>query len=787
MKNILALLLAVAPALAYAAGNSYIIPTLEIVTESTPSDADIVFDSTVTFNGIVYFGTQTVIPSGLAAVETLSLIQGDGTIGDPIHITDYATSVGVSTQAIQDAVDALGLSTDVEFLAVGVSTEALAQALVDHEALSNIHHTPTVNTNAFTECGAGQYYSGTGTCDTIDTTVVSLAPISGDGSIGDPVALDDDGVTSAKIADGAVTTIKLSQQYLPLAGGTLSGDLDSGDNNITNVANLLIGTNTISSNSTFVLQGETNQTTRVRLTRFSDDINSTDFITEKGRGTGLAPVTVQDGDHVLQLRGGGWDGDQFRNAAEIRYSINGTPANNVMPGKISFRTNTGGGGPTTQTELLSTGDWDYLGHDLENIGNYPSLVTQLDDIAVSTSTPLNFLPLSGGTMAGNVIFTSGFIRLPAGEPLQWKTFPGGNNVSVMNMYFDSFLIGQAATGGIPNPSAHARIIFGVNTKVGIATMTASGLDVDGAVTAISFDGDGSALTNLGKVDKAGDTMTGALILPTGTCSSNPSLRLDGGNAFKTGLCGGTGANGSLKFVAAGGIRLTIAGASIFTGGQTFTANAIVSNSGVDADSVAGYTLDGAGALDRLVNDLFIGRDFNEINLLTNTDAQGFNIVNVGSGSFIGPVSKGNQYLQVYDSAGGTNIDDSFTAIPWGSQTVVDSLYTHSTSVDNATVTINTSGLYKLTAVVAAEDASNDNSNIDVRIIINGVQPSATSEVSCHGRKPAESIYTSCVFPPTIIAFTAADTVVIEARMAKPGTDWDTVAGRSWFNLELLRE
>lgn len=664
--------------------------------------------------------------------------------------------------------------------------------------------------------------------------VTESPPLFGFGTSGSPLTLDASSVTlqgnSISLAqlqtDIAALELELLD-FLPLAGGTMTGTLlMSGDSYVEIssggvvssgilkgdfVPSLKINTNASpatgfgssgATNIIAILNGEKRLTltnsnldwqrdggnASFRTTRYQTNSGGPSFQGRKARGSVLTTLPVMDNDTLTSFDGRGWNGSAFALGARLLYrttedwdlTSNGT--------EVELRTTPNGSIISVASfKILEDGTLEINGNDITKLGNYPSLIAQLDDIAVSTSTPLNFLPLSGGTMAGNVIFTSGFIRFPAGEALQWKTFPGGNTVSVMNMYFDSFLIGQGATGGIPNPSAHARIIFGVNTKVGIATMTASGLDVDGAVTAISFDGDGSALTNLGKVDKAGDTMTGALILPTGTCSSNPSLRLDGGNAFKTGLCGGTGANGSLKFVAAGGLRLTIAGSAIFTGGQTFTANAIVSESGVDADSIAGYTLDGAGALDRLVNDLFIGRDFNEINLSTNTDAQGFNIVNVGSGSFIGPVSKGNQYLQVYDSAGGTNIDDSFTAIPWGSQTVVDSLYTHSTSVDNATVTINTSGLYKLSAVVAAEDASNDNSNIDVRIVVNGVQPSATSQVSCHGRKPAESIYTSCVFPPTIIAFTAADTVVIEARMAKPGTNWDTVAGRSWFNLELLRE
>ena len=66
---------------------------------------------------------------------------------------------------------------------------------------------------------------------------VSFAPAQGSLSTGqfadDAVTrpkIADDAVTTAKIDDGAVTPAKLSQSYLPLTGGSVSGNVNFGDN-----------------------------------------------------------------------------------------------------------------------------------------------------------------------------------------------------------------------------------------------------------------------------------------------------------------------------------------------------------------------------------------------------------------------------------------------------------------------------------------------------------------------------------------------------------------------------
>ena len=49
---------------------------------------------------------------------------------------------------------------------------------------------------------------------------------------------------------------------------------------------------------------------------------------------------VQDNDVLLSLKGFGSDGTNFEEAAQIEMQVDGTPINNVMPGRIVFKTTT---------------------------------------------------------------------------------------------------------------------------------------------------------------------------------------------------------------------------------------------------------------------------------------------------------------------------------------------------------------------------------------------------------------------------------------------------------------
>jgi hypothetical protein len=51
---------------------------------------------------------------------------------------------------------------------------------------------------------------------------------------------------------------------------------------------------------------------------------------------------VADGQNLLSMTGVGWDGTDYERAASIRMSVDGTPGNNDMPGRIDFETTPNG-------------------------------------------------------------------------------------------------------------------------------------------------------------------------------------------------------------------------------------------------------------------------------------------------------------------------------------------------------------------------------------------------------------------------------------------------------------
>ena len=117
---------------------------------------------------------------------------------------------------------------------------------------------------------------------------------------------------------------------------------------------------------------------------------------DKIRGTSV----VQDGDLTLHLVGRGYDGDEYHTNANIRFTVDGTPGNNDMPGSIDFyttpdgsttpalrcrirqdgSTQLGDGGSTNYAQFASNGDQSFAG----SAGLYPRTVSQDAEPAAGT-------------------------------------------------------------------------------------------------------------------------------------------------------------------------------------------------------------------------------------------------------------------------------------------------------------------------------------------------------------------------------------------------------------------
>ena len=95
----------------------------------------------------------------------------------------------------------------------------------------------------------------------------------------------------------------------------------------------------------------------------------------------------------------------------------------------------------------------------------------------------------------------------------------------------------------------------------------------------------------------------------------------------------------------------------------------------------------------------------------------------------GAVAASNYLIQVYDNTGGTAFGTAFVSIPWDSQTFVDSIFSHDTGVNNSQVTVNRTGLYRITYNINADEAPNNSRTIgEFRCYKNGnteITPSRT--------------------------------------------------------------
>ena len=161
------------------------------------------------------------------------------------------------------------------------------------------------------------------------------------------------------------------------AGTALSGSTNNtvctvtGANAIQGEANLLFDGGTLALNGRYqrgsatVQDGDaiagginingTDMDASVIMSVFGNDGDFTRISGSKSRNASVGSHTiVQNNDVLLSLKGFGSDGTNFEEAAQIEMQVDGTPNNNVMPGRIVFKTTTTDG-VAERLRITSTG------------------------------------------------------------------------------------------------------------------------------------------------------------------------------------------------------------------------------------------------------------------------------------------------------------------------------------------------------------------------------------------------------------------------------------------------
>ena len=199
-------------------------------------------------------------------------------------------------------------------------------------------------------------------------------------------------ITNSEInASAAIDVSKLSG-VLPLAGGTLTGDLTipdklihSGDTDTfirfpsgntisaetagserlridgvgrvfygkTSNRQTRLGSNSFSPN----IQIEDSSIASVSFSRFNNNTSPFRFVIQKARGSIASPAAVLDNDGAGQILFSAYDGSEFCNVAKIDAKVDGTPGTDDMPGNLTFSTTSDGVNSTTERMRIdSSGD-----------------------------------------------------------------------------------------------------------------------------------------------------------------------------------------------------------------------------------------------------------------------------------------------------------------------------------------------------------------------------------------------------------------------------------------------
>jgi len=98
---------------------------------------------------------------------------------------------------------------------------------------------------------------------------------------------------------------------------------------------------------------ESDTSTLIQATRYSDDTNGSSLTLRKTRGTRTSPTVVSDNDVISTINFNVYDGSTYRGAAQIQARVDGTPGASDTPGRLVFTTTADGASTTTERMRIS--------------------------------------------------------------------------------------------------------------------------------------------------------------------------------------------------------------------------------------------------------------------------------------------------------------------------------------------------------------------------------------------------------------------------------------------------
>jgi hypothetical protein len=220
----------------------------------------------------------------------------------------------------------------------------------------------------------------------------------------------------------------------------------------------------------------------IEVEQVSDSVDEGVLYMQKARGTPASKVIVQNGDGLGRINFGGYNGSlQYTPAAEISVAVDGTPGGVDMPGRIVFSTTLDG--TITAVERMR----------LNNAGN----------LGIGTNNPGSRLSVSGAVIISRLGTLAGAVADPT-VALEIIGTASGRVLRAQDALASSGTLVVTGTVNFKNLVNCDTIDTDANGRLVCGTDAAGGGGL-----AIS-DGD------IRYVKKAGDTMTGGLLIQNGT-------------------------------------------------------------------------------------------------------------------------------------------------------------------------------------------------------------------------------------------------------------------------------
>ena len=392
-------------------------------------------------------------------VDKINSLSGVGTVTLSPTGVDIA---GITTASTLRATT--GIITTLQVGTISGDGSALTGVASTENIRTNTNATFLQNINVSGSTTTGSLVSGGAISGTTGT-------FTGDVDIADKIVHTGD--TNTAIRFPAADTITAE------TGGSERARIDSN-------GKVIIGHNASvagdgSSEFSFQILGTSYVTSGLNQQRYANDVSGPSIILGKSRATSVGTHTiVQNSDQLGKIRFYGSDGNDFANyGAEIAASVDGSPGNNDMPGRLEFKTTPDGGvSPTERLRIGADGTVTKYYNSTSTPQFYLGGTSQVNGIAAIGA--VSAAPLVIGRDSGNAksIHCSGNIQMASGYGIDFSAASGsasGSSTAILDDYEEGTWTPTYLFGGSDTATYSAR--SGSYTKIGNYVFAKYAIDI----------------------------------------------------------------------------------------------------------------------------------------------------------------------------------------------------------------------------------------------------------------------------------------------------------------------